>query len=87
MKTMAAGKFKAQCLSVIDDVHELKEEIVITKHGKPMAKLVPIKKNSESIFGAMRNEIEILGDLVEPITEPDAWSDGIFPSQKKTRSR
>ena len=63
VKTMAAGKFKAQCLSVIDDVHDLKEEVIITKHGKPMAKLIPIRKGKDSLFGAMRGQIEILGDL------------------------
>lgn len=81
MKTMPAGKFKAQCLSVIDDVHDLKEEVVITKHGKPMAKLVPVRKKTESLFGAMRGQIEILGDLVAPITEPHEWSDSIFPEE------
>ena len=87
MKTMAAGKFKAQCLSVIDEVYEFKEEVVITKHGKPMARLVPMKKAADSIFGAMQGQIEILGDLVEPITEPDEWDDEIFPQEDETRSR
>jgi antitoxin (DNA-binding transcriptional repressor) of toxin-antitoxin stability system len=72
---------------VIDDVHDLKEEVVITKHGKPMAKLIPIKKEPDDIFGAMRGQIEILGDLVEPITEPDEWDDEIFPPQNKAQSR
>lgn len=87
MKTMAAGKFKAQCLSVIDEVYEFKEEVIITKHGKPMAKLVPAKKAKDSIFGAMRGQIEILGDLVEPITEPDEWDDEIFPPEGKAPAR
>lgn len=84
---MAAGKFKAQCLAVIDEVHDLKEEVIITKHGKPMAKLIPIRMNPDSLFGAMRGQIEILGDLVEPITEPHEWDDEVFPLPVKKKSK
>jgi prevent-host-death family protein len=69
---MAAGKFKAQCLSVINDVHDLKEEVIITKHGKPMAKLIPIKKGKDEIFGFMRGKGRITGDLIAPIDEWDS---------------
>jgi len=81
-RTMAAGQFKTHCLSVIDEVHNRREEVVITKYGKPMARLVPLNDSPESIFGAMRGQFEILGDLVEPITEPEEWSDEIFPSEE-----
>lgn len=87
MKTMAAGKFKAQCLAVIDDVHDLKEEVVITKHGKPMAKLVPLKKNRDGIFGAMRGLGTIRGDLVEPITPPEDWDESVFPDERDRKRR
>jgi prevent-host-death family protein len=87
MKTMAAGKFKAQCLSVIDDVHDLKEEVIITKHGKPMAKLIPIKKGTDNIFGAMRGLGKITGDLVEPITPSEDWDAEVFPSKRGRKAR
>lgn len=87
MKTMAAGKFKAQCLSVIDEVYEFKEEVIITKHGKPMARLVPTKKAADSIFGAMRGVAIITGDLVEPITPPEDWDEEIFPSERDRKKR
>jgi len=82
MKTMPAGKFKAQCLAVIDDVHEKHEEIIITKHGKPMAKLIPIgegKDEADSIFGFMAGKVTIVGDIVGPIVDPEDWDDEIFP--------
>ena len=41
MKKMAAGSFKAKCLAVMDEVHAKCETVIITKHGKPVAKLVP----------------------------------------------
>ena len=82
MKTMPAGKFKAQCLAVIDDVHEKHETVVITKHGKPMAKLVPLEEEQakrKSLFGALRGQVEIVGDIVGPIVDPEEWDDEIFP--------
>ncbi|MBT9330164.1 type II toxin-antitoxin system Phd/YefM family antitoxin [Paracidobacterium acidisoli] len=79
MKTMPAGSFKTHCLSVIDDVYHGHGEVIITKHGKPMAKLVPLEEKPESIFGALAGKIEIIGDLVEPITEPWEVDDDFFP--------
>ena len=49
MKIMAAGSFKAQCLAVMDEVQAKRETVVITKHGKPVAKLVPADKDTDKI--------------------------------------
>jgi prevent-host-death family protein len=78
MKTMAAGNFKTHCLSVIDEVYEQHEEVIITKHGKPMARLVPLeekkkKKDPHSIFGFARGWGEITGDIISPIDPPESW--------------
>ena len=78
-------EFKAQCLSLIDDVYDRDEEIMIVKNGKMMAKLVRYKP--DEIFGFMRGKGRIIGDLVEPITAPDEWSDDIFPSTPKRKKR
>jgi prevent-host-death family protein len=51
MKQMAAGEFKAQCLAIMDQVFESGEPVLITKHGKPVAKLVPAEKQRDDIFG------------------------------------
>jgi prevent-host-death family protein len=48
MKTMAAGKFKDLCLKTLDEVAATKTSVVITKRGRPVAKLVPIVKESKS---------------------------------------
>jgi prevent-host-death family protein len=42
MKKMAAGSFKTHCLAILDEVQAKRETVVITKHGKPAAKLVPV---------------------------------------------
>ena len=76
MKTMPAGKFKTHCLSVIDDVHDKHEEVIITKHGKPMAKLVPLEQLPESpddIFGFMRGWGRITGDIISPVDPIEDW--------------
>ena len=76
MKTMPAGSFKTHCLSVIDDVFENHEEVIITKHGKPMARLVPLEdsaKDPDEIFGFMRGRMEIVGDIISPVDPIDDW--------------
>ncbi len=66
---IAAGKFKAECLSLMDRVAETGAEYVITKRGKPVAKLAPVRKSAKqaSVFGCMKGTSKILGDIVSPL--------------------
>jgi prevent-host-death family protein len=74
MKTMPAGEFKQTCLRVLDEVGESGEPIVITKRGRAVAQLAPVKpERAEDWRGAMRDRGKILGDLVAPASEPDEW--------------
>ncbi len=68
-KTIQAGKFKAECLKIMDEVQNSGRSIVITKRRVPIARLCPIKKKHRSLFGIMRGMIHIQGDLIEPIGE------------------
>jgi antitoxin (DNA-binding transcriptional repressor) of toxin-antitoxin stability system len=61
MKKMGAAKFKEQCLSVLD--HLDPEGIVITKHGKPVAKVIPIETESASLIGALEGKLRIRGNI------------------------
>lgn len=61
---IAAGQFKAKCLQLIDEVSQHRTSIVITKHGKPLAMLVPIKQEKPSLFGCLKDSIVIRGDIV-----------------------
>jgi prevent-host-death family protein len=70
MKQMPAGKFKAQCLGVMDRVSRTGEPLVITKHGKPVVKLVPAEDQANDIFGYMKGKAKIVGDIVSPLPEP-----------------
>lgn len=74
---IAAGQFKAQCLKLMDQVQQTHEEVIITKHGKPIAKLVPVPEAaSSSIIGFMRDSVQVIGDIVAPVDEVwDAMTD------------
>ena len=66
-RTIKASEFKAKCLKLMDEVAETGEEIIITKRGRPVSKLTPYKKKSKTWFGADRDRIKILGDIISPI--------------------
>jgi prevent-host-death family protein len=48
-------------------VERLRMQVIITKHGKPVAKLVPLDEQTESFVGSMQGTMEIVGDIVSPI--------------------
>jgi prevent-host-death family protein len=73
MKEMPAAKFKARCLAIMDTVQQTGEPVLITKHGKPVAKLVPAPGAADDVFGYMKGKVRILGDLVAPITPAEDW--------------
>ena len=73
MKTMAAGTFKAKCLAVMDEVQSKRVTVVITKRGKPVAKLVPVEVEKDEIFGFLRGKGKIKGNMVSPILTKREW--------------
>lgn len=73
MKTMAAGEFKAKCLQVMDQVRLSRTPVVITKRGKPIAKLVPGEEFRSTAFDSLKGKIEILGDIVSPVVPIEDW--------------
>jgi prevent-host-death family protein len=77
MRTIPAGEFKAKCLAIMDEVQARGETIVITKRGKPVARLMPPESASvvepRPIFGAMRGKVFIVGDIVESPYSDEEW--------------
>ena len=65
--TIAAGEFKAKCLALLDEVQKRRKEIVITKRGKAVAKLVPLDSQQPGFIGSMQGTMEIVGDIVSPL--------------------
>ncbi len=73
METIPAGTFKTKCLSIMDEVKTKRETVVITKHGEPVAKLVPINAETDEIFGFFSGKGSITGDVVSPALSRDDW--------------
>lgn len=63
---IAAGDFKARCLKLLDDVAKTREPLVITKHGKALAKLVPMPPE-QALFGALAGSVLKEDDLIAPV--------------------
>jgi prevent-host-death family protein len=64
--TIGAGDFKAKCLKLLDDVAAHREPLVITKRGKPIARLVPMPPDTQ-LFGALAGSVLDESDIVAPI--------------------
>jgi prevent-host-death family protein len=75
MKKMAAGSFKTNCLAVMDEVQARHETVVITKHGKPVAKLVPVNTDTDEIYDFLAGKGVVHGDIVSPAVSPDEWGE------------
>lgn len=78
-REIPAGEFKAKCLKLMDEVQATGAELVITKRGKPVAKLVPAAREAATTslveaLGCMKGSITILGDIVSPVLEDD-WEE------------
>lgn len=74
MSTVSASVFKAKCLELMDQVERTKEEVTVTKYGRPIAKLVPLSGTpSRPFFGRAKGTIEPVSlDVFSP--EPEIWS-------------
>ena len=68
---IAASEFKAKCLSLMDQIAQTHESLTITKHGVPVARLVPVERECAPLFGYLRDSVKVNGDIVAPIDE--AW--------------
>lgn len=66
--TIGAGDFKAKCLRLIDDVGTKRQTLLITKRGRPVARLVPVAPQT-ALFGAMAGSVHEEADIVSPLGE------------------
>jgi prevent-host-death family protein len=66
---VAAADFKANCLRLMDEVARQRRPIIITKRGKPVAKLVPVDEEPIDLFGYMAGSAKICGDIIGPIED------------------
>ncbi len=69
MKTIGASKFKAQCLELLDRLDD--DGLVVTKRGKPIARIVPYGRGFADLIGSLRDEIAIHGDIESTVERRD----------------
>jgi prevent-host-death family protein len=72
MRTISASEFKKCCASVVTEVYSTREPVLITKFGKPIARLVPAGRPPKFI-GRLKGIIKIVGDIESPVEPPEAW--------------
>lgn len=84
MKTMAAAKFKQNVLKILDNVED--DGIIITKHGKPVAKLTPLRGSFGAMIGVLKGKVKIKGNIYSTGIKWDAQS-GHSHRRKVTRRR
>lgn len=70
MKTVGAAKFKEQCLALLDQLDP--DGLVVTKHGKPVALVMPYNRQHADLIGSLRHKIKIRGDLLSTGVRWDA---------------
>jgi prevent-host-death family protein len=75
MIEVSISEFKAKCLALLEQVRTTREPIRVTRHGKPVAEIVPpaavVDRNS--MFGSMKDSTIITGDIISPANDEDEW--------------
>ena len=72
MKTIGAAKFKEQCLALLDDLGD--DGLVITKHGRPVARLLPFERRHAELIGSLGHKVKVRGDILSTGLE---WEAGV----------
>lgn len=70
IQKIPAGEFKSKCLKLMQDVADSHDSLIVTKHGKPLVKLVPLVcEEPASYYGIMKGTVEIKEDITKPTGE------------------
>jgi prevent-host-death family protein len=75
MKTIPAGTFKAKCLAIMDDVQARNQTIIITKRGKPVAKLIPVGKTKDGFYHFLHGKGALTRDVLAPALSNKEWGE------------
>jgi prevent-host-death family protein len=75
MTEVPISVFKAKCLALLEEVRRSRKPLRITRHGKPVAEIVPAEKKIDrnSMFGSMEGAIIFKGDIISPASDKDDW--------------
>ena len=78
-RVIPAGAFKQGCLAILDEVAATHREVMITKRGKPVARLVPVisdQKREEQVLASLRGRARVLvseEEFLRPLTDEAGW--------------
>lgn len=93
MRSMAVGEFKAKCLAVIENVNATGEPVLLTKRGKPVARVTSLEEHSspsKSVLGRLKRLGKIHGDIVSSDYSDLQWermADKQWPGERKKRRK
>jgi prevent-host-death family protein len=75
IEEISISEFKAKCLALLEQVRKTKKPLRITRHGKPVADVVPPAPvvDHTAWIGSMKGKMEILGDIISPASDEDEW--------------
>lgn len=87
METLSISEFKATCLAVLERVRQTGESILITRHGQPIAEVVPpraVDQPRRAFLGSLRGSARIVGDVTTPATSAHAFEHGTIDDWDET---
>ena len=75
MEEVAISEFKAKCLALLERVRKTKQPIRVTRHGKPIAEIMPPTTviDRKAWIGSMKNRMKITGDIISPAVDESEW--------------
>ena len=75
MTEVSISEFKAKCLALLEQVRKTKQPLRVTRHGKPVAEIVPPTQNVDRMewIGSMQGSAVTLGDIISPATDEEDW--------------
>ena len=75
MTEVPISEFKAKCLALLERVNKTKQAIRITRHGKPVAEVLPPSPSADrsTWIGSLKHSMEFRGDIISPASDEDEW--------------
>lgn len=68
-KKIAVGRFKAECLRLMEEVRRTRRHLIVTKHDVPMVEIVPVEQKKQTLAEWLKGTVHIKGDIMSPIDE------------------
>lgn len=86
-RSVPAGEFKANCLRLMDEVQETGMVIVVTKHRRPVVRVIPYREERPALVGSCAGQLRIIADIDDdPAIPPDDWEMLADPDRFETRA-